>query len=87
MINDKNKVEGFFDQGVNLAVGKFHEALDAFNRSIELDPDNSLLWVNKGFICSELKHYSEALEAYDRSIELDPDNSATWSNKGLIYSK
>ena len=53
-------------------LGRYEEALEAFDRAIELQPDYALTWWYKGVVLNELGRYEKALEACDRVIELQP---------------
>jgi predicted TPR repeat methyltransferase len=65
--------------------GKFAEALDAYNRSIQLDPGNPKAYVGRGSSHKNLGHKREALADYSRAIELDPAYSNAWMNRGSFY--
>ena len=64
-------------------LGRYEEALEAYDRAIELQPDYALIWWYKGVVLNELGRYEEALESYDRIIELKPDFGTALYNKGL----
>ena len=64
---------------------KYDEALEAFNKSIELDPENSTLWENKCLTLTLLGRYSDAIQACDKAIEIDPCNVLAWYNKGTVF--
>ena len=71
------------ERGASLASdGRYDEALEAYNKAIELDPKDAFAWFYKGFTLRDLKRNDEALEAYNKSIELDPKDASTWNNKG-----
>jgi len=46
---------------------RYEEALEAFNRSIEIDPDNADIWLSKGNALDKLGRHEEASEAFARS--------------------
>jgi len=62
----------------------YEEAIKAYEEAIELDPDNALIWNNKGVTLQDLNRYEEALEAYDKAIELKPDFALAKGNKDRI---
>jgi len=59
------------------------EALAAYDRALELRPDNADAWYNKGFTLNDLKRHKEALASYDRALELMPDCAEAWCNRGV----
>ncbi len=61
---------------------RYKEAIDKYDRAIELEADYSWTWKNRGDALCELKRYEEAIDSYDRAIELEPDCSWIWKNRG-----
>ena len=55
----------------------------AFDKAIELQPDYTKAWINKGEILAQLKRYDEAVRAFDAAIEINPNLFEVWYNKGL----
>lgn len=70
-------------------LGKYGEALQAFDRAIELEPQWPQIWFNKGNALYSQGKYNEAIKAYDKVIELNPQYSYAWFAKGkaLYYLK
>jgi superkiller protein 3 len=64
-------------------LGRYEEALQAIDKALELNPDNSYAWNNKGIALRNLGRHEEALQAYDKALELNPDYSNAWYNKGI----
>jgi tetratricopeptide (TPR) repeat protein len=64
---------------------KYDEALEAFNKSIELDPENSTLWKNKCHTLTLMSRYSDAIQACDKAIEINPCNFLAWHDKGTAF--
>lgn len=62
--------------------GKYQDALNAFDKAIELDPNNANAWENKGYALQDLGRYKEAVEALDRALEFNPDNLNALARKG-----
>ena len=54
--------------------------------AIELDPNNSAAFSNRGSTLSTLGNHQSAIADLDRSIELNPDNSATYYKRGIAYT-
>jgi putative nucleotidyltransferase with HDIG domain len=67
-------------------LGRDEEALEAFLKAIELDPEDAAAWKNKGTTLVRLGRDEEALKAFIRAIELEPKYAGIWSNKvaGLV---
>lgn len=65
----------------------FEEALGAYDKAIEINPEYVTAWKNKGNVLYNLGKYNESLQAYDRAIEIVPKYSLAWYNKGLALYK
>jgi len=63
---------------------RYSEALQCYDKAIQLEPDKGLYWANKGVALGNLSRYSEALQCYDKAIQLEPDNAMYWFSKGLV---
>jgi len=61
-----------------------NEALESFNKAIELDPDDALTWHMRSITLFALANYDEALESLNKAIELDPDDVQAWHIKGVV---
>lgn len=60
---------------------KYEEAIEDYNKAIELDSNDIAAYHNRGNSKFCLKHYVEAIEDYDEAIKLDP-NAETYHNRG-----
>jgi tetratricopeptide (TPR) repeat protein len=67
--------------------GRYDEAIQAYDKAIEIDPRDKDIWNNKGIALYDQKRYSEAIQAYDKAIELDPKYAGVWFNKGNGLAK
>ncbi len=71
------------NKGVSLAcLGRYPEALSAYERAIELSSKDAEVWNNMGSSLDALGRPKEAVEAYERALKLDPSSAGAWSNKG-----
>src|SRR5258708_362207 len=52
---------------------RYEEALIAYEKVIQLTPDNAFAYRNKGLVLYELKRYGEALLELERAIQLSPN--------------
>jgi len=62
--------------------GQYDEALQAFDKAIEIGPQYSPAWHGKGWTLENLGRYEEALQAFDKAIEIDPQYTLAWDGKG-----
>ena len=68
-------------------LGRYEEALEAFDKALEIKPDDIISWNAKGLALDNLSRYEEALEAFEKALRIQPDNSDAWNNKGLALYK
>lgn len=80
-------------EGLNISSDKedrvryFEEAIDAYDRAIEIDPKYVTAWKNKGNVLYSLGRYNESLEALDKAIEIVPEYGLAWYSKGLALGE
>lgn len=67
--------------------GKYEESIQAYNKSIKLNPQYALAWFNKGTALGQLGKYDEEIQACDKAIQLDPQYAEAWYNKGTAQDK
>lgn len=58
------------------------EALAAYRRAVELDPQHADSWINLGSIIDDQRDHHGAIEAYERALAVSPDDEMAWSNMG-----
>ena len=67
-------------------LGRYEEAIRAFDVSIEFDSRSAVTWYNKGVALYDLKRYEEAVECFGKATGLDPSYSKAWYAKGLAVA-
>jgi tetratricopeptide (TPR) repeat protein len=66
----------------------FHdEALELYNKSLHLNPDNKYSLNNKGYTLNLLDKFEDAISLFDKAIELDKDFAYSYNNRGLAKIK
>lgn len=74
---DENAIgDDYYDQG------DYQSALEAYNNAIELDPENSTYYTNKGFGLLSLNQFDEASSSFGKALNLDSENADAWTGKG-----
>ena len=66
---------------------RFADACDSYDRALELDPSDPIVWHSKGMAAEMLGDLDRARASYDRAILLDLDNSDYWISKSIIDEK
>lgn len=67
--------------------GKYDEALEKFDKALEINPNFAYAWEGKGLVLHNKGKYDEAIECYDRAIAINPNFAQVWYNKGLAFEE
>ncbi len=63
-------------------LGGVQSTIQAFDKVIEINPQLSMAWDNRGVAFYLLGLYNEAIQSFDKAIENDPKNANAWNGKG-----
>ncbi|MEM2900606.1 MAG: tetratricopeptide repeat protein, partial [Thermoplasmata archaeon] len=67
---------------------RYEEALECYDKAIELKPDSEEAWNNKGNTLRKLGKNKEAIDCYDAVLRINPDNAeAQASNRARVSDK
>ena len=94
----KNTIKGYGKAGIvkNLELSyamiglnkyklkQYKEALNNFDKAIELNPKFALPWHYRGMSKEKLGQPEEAMKSYDRAIELNPEYVLPWFYRGML---
>ncbi len=84
----KKTAVDYLDEGDRLLEsGTLEEAIAAYRREIELNPDISWSHHNLGEALAKLGQFEEAIAAYRRAIELNPDFSWSYHHLGDVLDR
>jgi tetratricopeptide (TPR) repeat protein len=64
--------------------GKYDEALECFEKALELNPEYAAAWDGKGRTLNYQQRYNEAMWCYDKALEYDPDMADVWVHKSSV---
>ena len=80
--NDMSSAEPWYKQGNDFMMQeKSQDALVAYDKATELDPNHVSAWNNKGIALFRLGRYQEAIDCYDKVIAINPSHANAWYNK------
>ena len=82
--------EPWYGKGAVLAVlGSDHydEAIEYFDKAIEIEPGKAVLYFSKGELLSRMDRLTEALTFYEQGLKYDTKDSCGWCLKGLAFAK
>ncbi|MEN3060003.1 MAG: tetratricopeptide repeat protein [Candidatus Methanosuratincola petrocarbonis] len=86
--------EDWYKKGLDLSKnGSYEEAFQAYDKAIQIDPQNADAWVSKGHISSFMdktddarKEYEIALGILNQTLEENPQDDSAWIEKGVVLS-
>ena len=64
----------------------YAQAIDCYDKAIELNPNNIDSWYNRGLALNNLSRYEEAILCYDKVIKIDPKHVYAWNSKGYALN-
>ena len=53
--------------------GKLNEAIECYDKVIEINPEDEKAWNNKGITLAEQEKFNKAIECYNKVIEINPE--------------
>lgn len=91
----ENSAEDWYKKGRDLdRNGSYEEAVFAYNRAIELEPNNATPYIAKvpslnmlAFITNSQSKRNESLEAIEKALQTDTKNPSAWELKGSVLSQ
>jgi len=63
-------------------LGKHQEAIECYDKALEINPRLAEAWNNKGLALDNLGKYEEAIDCYDKTLKINPRFAEAWNNKG-----
>jgi tetratricopeptide (TPR) repeat protein len=85
---DLDKRKEWDDKGYFLMEKKkYRDAIECFNKSLEIDKSNVFALYYKGYSLLQIGQYQNAVEFFTRATEIDPTNSVAWRNMGYAYKR
>jgi tetratricopeptide (TPR) repeat protein len=72
------------NKGISLEkVGRFEEALDCYDKSLEINSRIAEPWFNKGNSLTSLGHFNEAIKCHEEALKINPQHQMGWINKAV----
>lgn len=80
-----NEFKEFLDTGIDYFYeGKFEDAINCFDKSLELNKEFSVTYFYRGAAYHSLGEYDEAMLDYSKSISLDPKMTDAYYNRAKV---
>ncbi len=76
----------WFEKGVKFyGPGNFKEALNAYNKAIQLNPQYAEAYIGRGAAYADLGNNQQAINDFSKAIELKPRSAEAYYNRGATY--
>lgn len=69
------------------ALGAHHEAIEKFTHALEMDPNYSEYYNERGNVFLAMGRFEEAIADYEKAIETSPPYPEVWTNLGQCHRK
>ena len=66
-------------------LGRFEEALKAFDKAVEIKSGPVNIWCEKAFTHTKLGQFEEALKAFEKAVEFNSKWDLAHKNLGVVY--
>jgi tetratricopeptide (TPR) repeat protein len=66
---------------------EYKEAIECYDKALEIDPNNTNASVSKGVALHNLGKYDKSIECYDKALEIDPNYADAWYNRACSKVK
>ncbi|MCB2183419.1 MAG: tetratricopeptide repeat protein [Desulfobulbaceae bacterium] len=67
--------------------GKQNDAVQSFQKALEINPDGIDSWRNIGIIYTEKMEFEKAIDVYEKIINQKPDDTESLNKLGLLHQK
>lgn len=85
IVEEANNWKAFYELGVEHNVNnRKEESVEAFKKSLSLNPQYVQTWVNCGYALMELGRLDEAFSYYQEALALDPKCADAYCNMGVV---
>jgi tetratricopeptide (TPR) repeat protein len=82
------KASGWIEKGVELVVkGKYNEAIEAFDKAIQLDPADAVAYNNRGAAYGQMGNHTQQIEDCNKALQLNPKDAVAYNNRGVAYGE
>jgi tetratricopeptide (TPR) repeat protein len=66
--------------------GNHDSAIQAYNRVVELGPENVTIWNNIGVLYQKTGRFEDAQKAFNNALQKDPNDPVSWHGLGNVYA-
>lgn len=86
LIAFRKTADAFTNRGLSYYnLQQYQRAIQDYDRTIQLDPNDAMAFNNRGSSYYYLKQYQRAIQDYDQAIQLDPNFAMAYTGRGSCY--
>jgi tetratricopeptide (TPR) repeat protein len=63
--------------------GKYAEAIQTFDKALKIDPNNTVILLNKAIALDAQGNHDAAIQTFDKALKIDPNNPDLLAEKGF----
>jgi cytochrome c-type biogenesis protein CcmH/NrfG len=79
---------GWFNRGLALmALDRYGEALQSYNRAVNLDPQNADYWTGRGMALMALNDNATSLAAFEQALKLNPSQAQAVMGRNMVAER
>ena len=87
-----NEKKDIFKENFNLAITNhrnknYQDAINYYNKAIDINPKHTNSYYNLGLLLNEIKNYKEAIGCFEKTLETEPGFKNANNVLGIIYFK
>ena len=72
------------NKGISLhRLGFFDNAIQCYNKALEINMNDNISWNYKGIIMRVLGHFDDALVCFENALKINPSDAGALTNKGI----
>jgi len=75
----------WFEKGVKFYPGNLKEAINAYNKAIQLNPQYAEAYIGRGASYDDLGNFQQAINDFSKAIELKPRSAEAYYYRGATY--
>ncbi len=64
---------------------RYNEAIAAYNKVIQVNPEDDVAWFKRGIALENLQFYEEAVASFDHVLQLQPQDYLAWYKQGNAW--
>ena len=81
-------IEASYEEGnIHRTCERYHDAISAYNKSLEIDPTNSKILNNIGMCYLSIENFQLAIKYFEKALKFDPSYLLAYNNLGFVFDK